>query len=100
MEGTYGQRLQAARKMAGYKTQQALGDVIGVSSKTIRNYKTGATSPDAATKATLRRLLGDFDDPGDAVESAIRRSELTDWRKAAVISEYQRHLYEQRAQAV
>lgn len=86
--------------MAGYRTQQALGDALGLSSKTIRNYETGATTPDASTKANLRRLLGDFDEPGDAVESAIRRSELTEWRKAAVISEYQRHLYEQRAQAV
>lgn len=92
---TFGQRLQAARKRAGYRTQDALGDVVGVSGRTVRNYENDKTMPDLATLTRLRELLGEFDVEGDPVESAVRQSRLIEWRQNAVITEYQKHLYEQ-----
>lgn len=99
MEETFGARLQAARKRAGIKTQEALGDLVGVSGKTIRNYETGKTRPDAGTLEVLRSHLGHFDAEGDAVEVALANSELIDWRQDSVRAEYRRHLAEQRDQA-
>lgn len=96
MADTFGARLQAARKRAGIKSQEALGDLVGVSGKTIRNYETNKTRPDAATIDALRRHLGHFDAEGDAVEVAIANSELTDWRQDAVRSVYRKNLAEQR----
>lgn len=96
MQETFGQRLQAARKAAGFRTQESLGDAIGVSGKTIRNYEGGKTHPDAGTLARLRRLLGEFDVQGDPVEVAVRQSELIEWRQDAVLSTYKRNLHEQR----
>ena len=96
MTETFGQRLQAARKAAGYRTQEALGDAIGVSGKTIRNYEGSRTRPDAGTLVNLRRLLGEFDVQGDPVEVAVRQSELIEWRQDAVLSTYKRNLHEQR----
>lgn len=93
---TYGSRLQAARKRAGYRSQQALGDRLGVSSKTIRNYETDVYLPPADMRDELRRVLGHFDAEGDAVEVAIANSELVDWRQDAVRSVYRRNLSEQR----
>lgn len=96
MEQTYGQRLQIARKRAGYKTQQALGDRIGFRARTVRYWEADAHQPDAATKELLREVLGNFDAEGDPVEVAIRQSELVKWRQDAVITEYGRQRYEQR----
>lgn len=92
---TFGERLALARRVAGYRSQQALADKIGVSSRTIRNYERGSTQPDAATLEQLREVLGQFDAQGDAVEVAVRQSELVKWRQDAVISEYEKHRYEQ-----
>lgn len=94
-EDTYGARLQIARKRAGYKTQQQLADIVGVSGKTIRNYETGKTAPDVAMRDKLRRLLGNFDAEGDQVEAAIRNSELVEWRQDTVVGFYKRNLAEQ-----
>ena len=99
MDATFGQRLQAARKRAGYRTQQDLGDVVGRSGKTVRNWETGRAVPDHAMRETLHRLLGEFDQDGDPVESAIRRSELSAHRQYEVLSVYTRNLHEQRAEA-
>lgn len=96
MEETYGSRLQAARKRAGIRSQEALGDLVGVSGKTIRNYETGRTNPDADMRDKLREVLGHFDAAGDAVEVAIAQSELVDWRQDAVRSVYRKNLSEQR----
>ena len=97
MEATFGQRLAAARRVAGYKTQQSLADAIGVSARTIRNYEGDRHRPDAATLAALTKLVGEFaDDPGDPVEVAIRRSELQPHRQSRLIAVYQEQLYEQR----
>lgn len=92
---TFGQRLQAARRRKGFKTQTALGDRLGVSGRTIRNYETGHTMPDLATLQQLREVLGDFDVEGDPVEVAVRESRLIEWRQDAVVSTYKKHLYEQ-----
>lgn len=96
MEETYGSRLQVARKQAGYRSQQALGDIVGVSAKTIRNYETDVYLPPADMRERLRAVLGRFDATGDGVEVAIAQSELVEWRQDAVRSEYRRHLTEQR----
>lgn len=95
MELTFGQRLQAARKRAGYRSQEALADLIGVSSRTIRNYELDKTSPDLVTLEELTRVLGDFTSGGDPVEIAVRGSRLVEWRQDAVVSVYKQHLYEQ-----
>lgn len=97
MEETFGKRLQAARKNKGYRTQQALGDVVGLSARMIRHYEspTGKVPPPDVLMR-LREVLGDFDSGGDPVEVAIRRSELDDWRQDTVVGFYKRHLQEQR----
>lgn len=96
MEPTFGERLAAARKRAGFRSQQALGDVVGTSGRTIRNYEIGKTSPDVVMLEKLHQALGNFDAEGDAVEAAIRRSELVEWRQDTVVGFYKRHLSEQR----
>lgn len=96
MDQTFGQRLQAARRRAGYKSQQALGDVIGVAGRTIRNYETDATTPDLVTLENLRRVLGNFDiEGGDPVEAAVKSSRLTEDRQYVVLSVYKKQLREQ-----
>lgn len=96
METSYGKRLQAARKEAGYRTQEALGDQIGRSGRAVRNWETGANTPDDAIKAELRRLLGPFDSEGDPVEVAIKQSGLTEDRQHDVIGYYLKRVREQR----
>lgn len=95
MEATYGSRLQAARKLAGYKRQADLAEIIGVSSRTVRNWETDANLPDPAMRQNLRMVLGKFDVEGDPVEVAVRQSELTVDRQHAVIGCYLKHLREQ-----
>jgi transcriptional regulator with XRE-family HTH domain len=85
--------------MAGYKTQKALGDVVGVSGKSIRNYERNVYPPPPDKREALRRVLGEFDTEGDPVEVALRQSQLQPWRQAALIAEYQRHLHEQQREA-
>lgn len=95
MEATYGSRLQAARKLAGYKRQADLAEIIGVSSRTVRNWETDANLPDPAMRQNLRMVLGKFDVEGDPVEVAVRQSELTVDRQHAVIGYYLKQLREQ-----
>ena len=76
-------------------------DVAGyveVATRTVTNWTTGQTMPSAIERERLRDLLGDYDAIGDPVEVAIRQSELHEWRQDAVLSEYKRHLYQQRAE--
>lgn len=94
-EPTFGERLAAARRLKGFRTQEALADLIGVSSRTIRNYETGKTKPDAGTLEALQKALGAFDRSGDPVEVAVRQSQLIEWRQDAVVSFYKRNLAEQ-----
>lgn len=51
--------------------------------------------PTLAERELIRTLLGPYDAEGDAVEVAVRRSSLVKWRQDAVISEYEKHRYEQ-----
>jgi hypothetical protein len=60
--------------------------------------RTNPTMPSGTERATLRRILGPYDNAGDPVERAVRRSELDEWRQDAVLSEYKRHV-QQQAQA-
>lgn len=100
MTDSFGRRLQRARKLAGITKQQTLGDLIGVSQKTIRNWETDRVNPENISpehRLLLREVLGPWDDEGDAVIAAIKRTELMEWRQGALISEYQRHVAEQEA---
>lgn len=90
----YGERLQVARKAKGW-TQAELGDVIGRSSRMVREYETGRRPVETALRDEIRRHLGDFDAEGDPVELAVKRTRLVEWRKSDVITTYQRHLFEQ-----
>lgn len=93
--GDFGRRLQAARKNKGFRTQEALGDAVGVSGRMVRHYEAGRMPPPDVL-ARLRETLGDFDAAGDPVETAIRMSELDDWRQDTVVGFYKKHLQEQR----
>lgn len=95
MEPTFGERLQAARRRAGYRTQQALADLIGRSPRTIRNWETDKTLPDVEDLAELRAVLGPFDIDRDPVEVAVRASRLTEDRQYVVIATYKRELRQQ-----
>jgi transcriptional regulator with XRE-family HTH domain len=94
----HGARLKSAMG-ARRLNRQTVADAVGVQPRTVTNWTSGTTMPTEAEKATLRRLLGDYDDPGDGVEVAIRASELQPWRQAALVAEYQRHLHEQQREA-
>lgn len=101
MEQTFGARLMAARKRAGFRTQQALGDAVGVSGKTIRNYEGNRTAPeriDPETLAKIRRLVGEFDLEGDPVEVALKQSRLVEDRQLEVLKTYKRELRYQDAE--
>lgn len=90
----YGRRLREARRRAGFKTQEMLGDRIGRSSKMVRNYEAGKhLTPEI--KAALEEVLGEFADEGDPVERAIRHSQLIKWRQDDLVSKYEKHVYDQ-----
>lgn len=94
----HGQRLK--RAMAGQGLdRRVLADAAGVAPRTVTNWTTGKTMPSPVEREVLRRLLGAYDHPGDAVEAAIRGSTLDEWRQDAVLSFYKRNLHEQRAEA-
>ena len=93
-KGEHGDRLKAA--MARRRLdRQTVADAAGVKPRTVTNWTSGTTMPSDSERLALRRLLGDYDNPGDPVEVAVRSSELVGWRQNAVISEYQRHQFEQ-----
>lgn len=95
----HGRRLKAA--MARQRMdRQAVADFVGVKPRTITNWTTGTTMPDDGDRVALRELFPGYDDGGDQVESAVRSSELIEWRQDAVLSTYKKHLHEQRAEQV
>lgn len=95
LDTEYGKQLRAARRAAGYRTQEELADAIGRSQKMVQHYEAGRyLTPDV--RALLERVLGPFATAGDPVEVALDRSELDDWRASDVKTLYKRHLQEQR----
>jgi transcriptional regulator with XRE-family HTH domain len=95
----HGSALKAAMARRGYD-RSAIADATGVQVRTVTNWTSGTTMPDARERDVLHRILGEYDHEGDPVEAAVRGSELTEWRQDAVLSFYKRNLHEQRAEAV
>lgn len=91
----HGRRLLAAMA-AGRHDREALAKATGRGVRTITNWTSGRTMPTDAERRLLRDLLGDYDNPGDPVEVAVRGSELTEDRQYDVIGYYKRRLREQR----
>lgn len=88
--------LRRAMRQAGM-TSTDVATALGVSKRSITNWISvnDPVMPREAEREGLKRLMPGYDTAGDGVESAISRSELAAHRKAALIAEYQRHLYEQ-----
>lgn len=93
----HGKRLAAAMAAKRFD-RQVIADATQRDKRTVTNWTSGKTMPSTSERIVLRRLLGDYDNPGDPVEVAIDQSELQDWRKDAVRSFYKRNLYEQRGE--
>ncbi len=94
----HGLRLKAA--MAARRlSRDVIADATGHKPRTVTNWTSGATMPSEQERIILRKLLGDYDNPGDPVEVAVRQSELHEWRQDAVLSTYKRNLHEQRGEA-
>jgi hypothetical protein len=91
----HGLRLKQAMARTG-RDRTVVADSIGVGTRTVTNWTSGATMPSDRERAALRKLFGDYDNPGDPVEIAIRSSELAEWRQDTVIGFYKKHLAEQR----
>lgn len=91
----HGRRLKGAMAAQG-KSRTVVADYTGVKVRTVTNWTSGATMPSDTERASLRRLLGSYDDPGDPVEVAVRQSELTEDRQYDVVGYYKRRLREQR----
>lgn len=82
-------------------SRQDIADAVDRQYRTVGYWtsKTNPTMPSAGERKVLRKILGDYDTPGDAVERAIKRSALVEWRQDAVLSFYKRNLTEQREHA-
>lgn len=82
-------------------SRQAVADATGRTYRTIGYWtsQTSPTMPSGEERVILRKLLGPYDSAGDPVERAVRQSELEEWRQDAVLSEYKRHLRDQRLEA-
>lgn len=95
----HGERLKAAIARARL-SRDAVADAVGVKPRTVTNWTSGSTMPQPEEREALRVLLPGYDEAGDEVEAAIRRSELIKWRQDRVLSEYERNLHEQRREEV
>lgn len=95
----HGKRLAAAMAAKRYD-RKVIADAVNRDVRTVTNWTSGKTMPSAAERHVLRKLLGDYDNPGDPVEVALAGSELVEWRQDAVRSVYKRHLHEQRAEEI
>lgn len=91
----HGRRLKAAMQQQGHDREDVAA-WVDVGARTITNWTGGKTWPDPRQRGILRQMLGPYDAEGDAVETAVRSSELVEWRQDAVLSVYKRNLYEQR----
>lgn len=90
----HGRRLKAAMSLHR-QSRQAIADLTNKGERTVTNWTTGFSMPDEADRANLRRVLGDYDAPGDPVESAVKASRLTEDRQYKVLGVYKRELREQ-----
>ena len=77
------------------RSRTAIADMAGVNPRTVTNWTSGRTMPSEQERVLLRRVLGNYDDPGDPVEAAVRGSRLTDDRQYVVLGVYKRELREQ-----
>lgn len=96
MEETTGDRIRRLREERRW-SQETLGDLINVTSRTISNWETGKHVPRSSMGA-LEKVFGealDGDQPADPVELAIKASGLADFRQTRVLSAYQEQVYEQ-----
>ena len=90
----HGRRLRSAMASRGLD-RQAVADATGVKVRTVTNWTTARTMPSDGDLVKLRRLLGDYDEPGDPVEIAVKSSRLTEDRQYVVLGVYKRELREQ-----
>lgn len=74
-----------------------VADMTGRSYRTVSNWvsTTQPTMPEDKDKAILRRMFPGYDSSGDAVETALHRSPLIEWRRLRVLSFYKQQLSEQ-----
>lgn len=93
----HGSALKAAMAGQGLN-RRTIADATSVEVRTVTNWTSGQTMPNAREREVLRRILGPYDQGGEPVEVAIRGSELSEWRQDAVLSFYKRNLHEQRAE--
>jgi acyl-CoA synthetase (NDP forming) len=98
-QAEHGKRLAAAMA-AKQVDRQTVATAVNRGVRTITGWTSGEHMPSETQRVILRRLLGAYDTPGDAVEAAIANSELADWRQDAVRSVYRRNLDEQRRDGV
>lgn len=108
MDEKWGDRLHAARRRAGIRSQGELADILGVSKRTVGNYERAVTRPIRMDPVIYDRLVqavghfenGDDERNGDPVEDAVRSCPLTEDRQYALLSLYKRLLREQEVEAV
>lgn len=100
-DAALGQRIRRLREQRRW-SQEQLADMLGVNKKSVSNWERGRNDPRNSIGA-LSEIFGvELDGGGevpaaDLVEAALRGSGLDEWRQVAVLSEYKRHLQEQRA---
>lgn len=90
----HGARLKAAiarRRLS----REDVAEAASVKPRTVTNWTSGVTMPSDVERVLLRELLGDYDNPGDPVEVAVRGSRLTEDRQYTVLGVYKRELREQ-----
>lgn len=92
----HAERLRRAMAEHGIKAV-TLADMVPTTTRTVGNWtsRKKPTMPKDTDLAKLRRIFGDYDRAGDPVETAIRRSDLIEWRQDTVIAFYKRNLHEQ-----
>lgn len=90
----HGRRLATAMAARRFE-RPVVADATGVDVRTVTNWTTGKTLPSLAQRIVLRKLLGEYDAPGDPVEIAIMASELTEDRRYVLVGAYKRMLREQ-----
>lgn len=81
-------------------SNQALADLLAVNIKTVGNWRNGETMPSAADQLRLEALFPGYTlAASDPFRAALMASPLDEWRRQAVLAEYQRHLFEQERQS-